>query len=513
MSYKLDLNLFTRQGAFLSVFALLLLMSAIRSVSFAQQTPEPATTKSDSGPCIINPHFNAGNVDCGIAVDMKKSPFYPSRASTAKEGGYLDINMFDPPEICQGCHQEIYNQWKGSMHSNAWNDPVYLALMRAASKATKGLTDNLCIGCHTPIGLTTGESSPGGEKLSQISKNGVQCDFCHNISASTGIGNASFVLTPHKYGRSLKFGPFKDASSPYHDTTYSDLHTKSELCGTCHNVTHPLNRIPIERTYDEWKDSPYPGEGIGCQECHMSPGPGFRKNPGRAAIGAKEREHIFTHYFVGGNTLVTAMLGSEQHVQLAREMLQSAAKMEIISVKNMRRGATATVVIRVHNSGAGHKLPTGFPEGREMWVDFSVLNEKGSEIYRLGRVDGKGRLEEGTRNFKVVLGDAAGNIIDVEVWKATRILHDNRILPRGYADVRFDVPIPLDIKGKLTIKADLCYHSFSQAFVDHLLGKDAPKVPTVIMTSLTGQAEVALSALPGGKEVSASASANQYRQH
>jgi len=82
-----------------------------------------------------------------------------------------------------------------------------------------------------------------------------------------------------------------------------------------------------------------------------------------------------------------------------------------------------------------------------------------------------------------------------EVWKATRILHDNRILPRGYADVRFDVPIPPGITGKLTIKADLCYHSFSQPFVDHLLGKDAPRVPTVIMTSLTGQAEVAQ---PGG---------------
>ena len=56
-----------------------------------------------------------------------------------------------------------------------------------------------------------------------------------------------------------------------------------------------------------------------------------------------------------------------------------------------------------------------------------------------------------------------------------------------------------DIEGKLNIKADLCYHSFSQAFVDHLLGKNAPKVPTVIMTSLSGQIEVALRGLQGGK--------------
>jgi len=500
MSYKPVHNRITKPGAVLVAFALLAFLSAFRCTPAAYAASEPTATSTDFGTCIVDPHFNAGNVDCGIAVDRKKAPYYPFRAETAVTGGNLDIDMFDPPETCRGCHQEIYSQWKGSMHSNAWNDPVYLALMRESSKATKGLTDNLCIGCHTPIGLTTGETTPGGERLSPISRNGVQCDFCHNISATTGIGNGAFVLTPRKYGRSLKFGPFKDAVSPYHDTTYSELHTKSELCGSCHNVTHPLNRIPIERTYDEWKDSPYPAEGIGCQECHMSPGPGFKKNPGRAAIGSKEREHIFTHYFVGGNTVVTAMLGSEKHAGLARKMLQSAARMEIISIQNVLPGATARVVLRVHNSGAGHKLPTGFPEGREMWVDFSVLDGKGKQLFRLGRIDAEGRLEEGTRNFKVVLGDDAGNRIDLEVWKASRILHDNRILPRGYADVSFDVPIPSDIAGKLNIKADLCYHSFSQAFVDHLLGKNAPRVPTVIMTSLTGQTEVALPGLPGGKQ-------------
>ena len=447
-----------------------------------------------SAPCIIDPLYNAGNVDCGVASDKKKSPFFPSRIVTSAKGGLLSIGQFEPPETCKVCHAEIYNQWKGSMHSNAWNDPIYLALMRAASKATNGLTDNLCIGCHTPIGLTTGESTPAGERLGEIARKGVQCDFCHNISDTIGVGNGSFVLTPRKYGRPLKFGPFKDAKSPYHDTAYSELHTVPAFCGTCHNVTHPINRIPIERTYDEWKDSPYAAEGIGCQECHMTPGPGYVKNPGRAAVGGKEREHIFTHYFVGGNTMVPAMLGSELHAKLAKEMLQGAARMEIISVRNVRPGGKASVTIRVHNSGAGHKLPTGFPEGREIWVDFRVLDDNGKEIYRLGRLNGEGKLDQGAHTFKVVLGDDAGNIIDLEVWKATRILHDNRILPRGYADLSFDFQLPEEMEGKLVIKADLCYHSFSQAFVNHLLGKDAPEVPTVIMTSVAEQKDI-------GKEV------------
>jgi hypothetical protein len=43
----------------------------------------------------------------------------------------------------------------------------------------------------------------------------------------------------------------------------------------------------------------------------------------------------------------------------------------------------------------------------------------------------------------------------------------------------------------VAIEADLCYHSFSQALVNLLLGDDAPTVPTVIMISVSGEAEVA----------------------
>jgi len=490
MPHKLDVSGSSRpKSALIAIAAFLFLAGNFAPGCLGNA--DAAQTDADSAPCIIDPLHNAGNFDCGVALGKKKAPFYPSRITTGSGEGLLGIDLFDPPELCQGCHPEIYRQWKGSMHSNAWHDPIYRALALRASNATKGLTDNLCIGCHTPIGLTTGEASLTGDKMGKLASNGVQCDFCHNISAATGVGNGAFALTPRKYGRPLKFGPFEDAKSPYHDTAYSELHTVSELCGTCHNVTHPFNRIPIERTYDEWKDSPYAAAGIGCQECHMTPGPGYTKNPGRAAIGAKQREHIFTHYFVGGNTLVPGMFGSEEHAALAREMLQGAAKMEIISVRNVVPGEMATVVIRVHNSGAGHKLPTGFPEGREMWLDFRVLDGSGAEIYRLGRLDDRGHLAEGTQSFKVVLGDDEGNIVDLEVWKATRILHDTRILPRGYADVSFDFKVPAGSAGKLALKADLNYHSFSQAFVDNLLGKDAPKVPTVTMTSLSGQAEVA----------------------
>jgi len=299
-----------------------------------------------------------------------------------------------------------------------------------------------------------------------------------------GIGNGAYVLTPKKFGRPLKFGPFRDAVSPYHDTTYSELHTNSALCGMCHNVTHPFNGLPIERTYDEWKDSIYAAQGIGCQECHMTPGPGYTKNPGKATPFSKEREHIFTHWFVGANAMVPTMLGAPTHAEMARENLRASATIEFVSPPDrVKPGEFVTIAVRVTNVGAGHKLPTGFPEGREMWVDLKVTDAGGKEVYRLGAVK-NGRTEPGTQSFKVIMADDAGKIIDLELWNATRIVSDTRLLPKGSADLAYRFKLPADAKGPFTVTADLNYWSFPQYIVDILLGGQTPRSPVIKMASV-----------------------------
>ncbi|VFM97501.1 MAG: Cytochrome c554 and c-prime [Candidatus Kentron sp. G] len=137
---------------------------------------------------ILPPTYNAGHVDLGVAKQDSDHPFFPSRAYTA-DGKKLDIGKFDKPEVCGSCHKKIYSQWKGSMHSNSWPDPIYRGLLKLASKRTGGKVDNLCLGCHAPVGLTTGQASATGENMSELASNGVQCDFCHNISAARGVGN------------------------------------------------------------------------------------------------------------------------------------------------------------------------------------------------------------------------------------------------------------------------------------------------------------------------------------
>ena len=238
----------------------------------------------------------------------KQPPFFPSLINT-HTGKPVKSSEFTSPDVCGGCHTEIYRQWNGSMHSHAYVDPVFQALWKLGSKETEGLTDKLCGGCHTGIGTVSEEvvMKDGEFQVSEIARRGVQCDLCHTVVKSTFLEtpthepqNASIVLEPGE----VKRGPYKDSRSPFHETAYSELHTKSEFCANCHHVFHPVNNFHIERTYDEWKYSIYAQKGIQCQDCHMMPVEQAietaktlkkQKNPGKASTTGPERDQVYTH--------------------------------------------------------------------------------------------------------------------------------------------------------------------------------------------------------------------------
>ena len=453
---------------------------------------KPGDAAPPAGYGLVLMPSNTGYLDPMIAEEGK-SPFFPSRAMT--DGRTLTPAMFDEPEFCAGCHLDIYNQWKNSMMAHAWDDPVYRSLLDLATKENDGKVDRFCVGCHSPVGLVTGEvkSTAGSftdQGLSKVSLAGVHCDVCHSISGAHGTGNGSFVLAPRMVGDRIKLGPRKDAMSPGHHTAYSELHTRSEFCATCHNVTHPFNRMPIERTYDEWRDSPYNAQGVQCQDCHMMPRPGVRRNPGKASPLGKDRDSVYTHGFVGGNVAVLVHLGADAQAKLTREMLRSAATIELVELpRSIPAGGLARLAVRVTNSGAGHKLPTGFPEGREVWIDLTVHDALGRQVYRLGAVK-DGATEPGTKSFKVELGDPKGNPVRVKAWEADRILFDTRIPPMGYAEEDYAFNVPRDARGPLTVRARLNYWPFSPAFLKELMGDKAIRTERVEMAVTEGKIDV-----------------------
>jgi len=397
--------------------------------------------------------------------------------------GAIESSDFDDPTVCKGCHAEIYNQWDGSMHSIAYTDPVYLKEEEMASRDTDGLTDTYCARCHTPIGVLAGEVPPIGlENLSEISKKGIQCDFCHSVDKSTGIGNGAFVVSTD----GIKRGPYDDSKSPYHGSMFSDLHTKSEFCGMCHDVNHPVTGIPIEETYTEWKEGPY-NSTTQCQDCHMTPGiTHFETNPGKASGIGPERDHVYTHHFVGGNAAVTGVIGSEVHQRMAEERLKSAATLELeIEKKDNKAGIT----VKVTNIGAGHKLPTGLTEARELWIEIMATDATGNEIYHVGGLDSDGEVNPDAVMYRAVLGDAEGEPT-AKVWEVESTLSDNRILPKETRVETFRFEMPDDVKGPVTVEAKLNYRSASQKLLDKLFGEGAVVAPVIEMAGAEGTIEV-----------------------
>ena len=424
-------------------------------------------------------------------------PFYPHRANT-RDNKTLPASAFEnTEEVCSACHQDIYKQWRSSVMSRSWDDPIYRALLKQVSEATGGRLDNFCTGCHTPLGLTTGQitsdlnRSPIEKAAAEHPLPGVDCEACHNYSSRTGQDNGAYVLTPMLNGKPTKFGPYRDAVSPYHETVYSELHTRSEFCSVCHNVTHPFTSTAIERTYDEWHQSQYAFNYKECQSCHMP------NITGKAAIMGPERHDLSTHYFNGGNVALLNYFGEKENAQRSRDLLKRAGAIEFVELPTFIAGKDATVKIKVSNKGAGHKLPTGFPEGRQMWIYFTVTDAKGAVVYRSGAVK-DGKTEPGTEDFKVHLGDKDGNTVDTEIWLVTSVLADTRVLPNGYDIRTFHFPVPPKAEGPFKLEAKLNYWPFSQALADQLLGPG--KMPIEIVTIASADTNVAVTKVDRGRD-------------
>ncbi len=437
-------------------------------------------------------------------VDGQRFQFPPSYI-TVPGGRRLTEADFGDPAICAGCHPKQYEGWKGSMHANSFKDPVFQKLWHLAEEATGGALMNHCGGCHSPIGVTTGSIVHDRENAKftagPLAEKGVSCDVCHTITKSNFLatatmehGNASFEIDP-RGPSGPKRGPFKDAVSPFHATEYSPLHKKADFCGNCHNIFHPTNGFPVERTYDEWKYSVYARKGIVCQDCHMNSVAIAKRvaaelKPaedladaglgGFAGIGAmKQRKVVHEHGFVGGNTVVTAMMQGKEskNYQQAIERLQSAAEVELRF--EPRGDGLSDLVVKVTNVGAGHNLPTSLTDVREIWVEVIIRNAAGEVIYSNGRLDDHRELDyENTTIFNAIAVDDAGKVTHMP-WEVARFVKDTSIPPKGYDLSRYTFRAP---EGEaVTAEVRLNYRSFSQHMADVVLGKGVLEVPVVEM--------------------------------
>ncbi|MGD9141785.1 MAG: hypothetical protein PVJ42_09630, partial [bacterium] len=354
------------------------------------------------------------------------------------EGAILD----DPDHSCATCHGnfdedvEPWFVWRGSMMAQAARDPFFFACMAIAEQDAPSAGD-VCIRCHSPGGWQEGRSvDTSGGLLNAKDRHGVHCDFCHRMvdfdyvaGVSPAIDVAALATVdplPLQYGNGqfindfnpIMRGPYSDAEAS-HAFVESPFHRSADLCGTCHDVSNPVflqpapgdyvpsafdaphpdmyvrNMFPVERTYSEWSASEYAASGVyapqfagnkpdgmvsTCQDCHMRDVTG----KGCSESGAPTRDDLPLHDMMGGNIFVVDIIQNFYPDEVDVAQLQ-AAKARAEQMLGLAATLDVTpedfgVTVRVTNE-TGHKLPSGYPEGRRVWLNVKGLNAADSLIY------------------------------------------------------------------------------------------------------------------------------------
>lgn len=267
---------------------------------------------------------------------------------------------------CGQCHQDFYDEWRTTIHSQAWTDPYFQADWEFDGK------QHICIHCHTPLDRQQPHKVLGYRDKNRwdpilednpdydasLQHEGVTCTACH-LRDGKILGVLGNTNAPH---------PVEKLDDP------------NKVCVRCHLVKSEewgvFTRFPpcgtvaeIEQTRSSGtiKESPaaksnksgeviIPDTALGCVNCHM---PLIERPLVKGGPIRKARQHLWR----GGHD--PAMVKKALDVKLE----------EVSSKNNGKRVFSLTLV----NTGTNHYLPTGTPD-RYLSVQFRVYDNKGNVI-------------------------------------------------------------------------------------------------------------------------------------
>jgi hypothetical protein len=417
----------------------------------------------------------------------------------------------DSPVGCATCHgnydsaKEPYFNWQGSMMANAARDPLFLANMTIANQDAANSGD-LCLRCHFSRGWLAGRSVPtDGSRMEEEDKHGINCALCHRMVNpvyvagvsptndlpilnalpfdGTNYGNGMFVIDPN----GLRRGPYTN-SVLGHDSLGSPFHRTAAFCGTCHDVSNPAftkdeNGVyqpnafnapsatfsphfmaPVERTFSEWLASDYnttngvyapqfagsrpDGKVSTCQHCHMRTTSGYVANT-NVNPGIPLRTDMGLHDMTGGSVWLAGLMTNQSNAAAAQAGIARANFMLTNAATLTVGDSNGLVKVTVTNE-CGHKLPTGYPEGRRVWVNVqffdaatNLLGESGAYNTSTGVLthDTAAKIYEVHPGIDTNISGLLGLAADASLHFVlnNKIYEDNRIPPRGFSNAVFEL--------------------------------------------------------------------------
>jgi len=484
----------------------------------------PAPTTTDSG----------GFFPARIITRGERGDFERIREDVERLGFAADTTIGSA--TCARCHADIVEQWKASAHRfSSFNNPFYRAAVERL-RDDGGLQESqFCAGCHDPAIMLAGNMTKEIDPLTPESQAGLTCLSCHAIDRLHGVvGNGNYNVadeTPSPYlfddasgglGRFTADLLIKSKPGEHKRALLKPFFRKAEYCSTCHKVSLdvPINGYRWLRgqdEYDAWHDSGVshnaartfylPGVARQCQDCHMP------REPAPLGDVSARDGMVRSHRFLAVNTALPYIRGDFETIRRMESFLAGRLRIDIFAMQRetgervlavnrvkprVPAGETVIFEVVVRNKGVGHTFPGGTNDSNQGWIDFSVTDESGREIYRSGALDETRRVDPSAHFYRVVMvrhDGTEGSERDAQNFHVPAFA---RVIGPGTADLaRYEVRVPADAKGKLRIEAKLNWRKFNRDYTEfvfktrgmmvpdlpHLKGQEVPDLPITLLAS------------------------------
>jgi tetratricopeptide (TPR) repeat protein/nitrate/TMAO reductase-like tetraheme cytochrome c subunit len=451
-----------------------------------------------------------------------KNPYAPGNLSVEGKG-FIQPGAFPTAEYCGTCHQEAYSQWRQALHSNAFRTPFYRASVNLLIRdKTRGIAfARHCDSCHNPIGVLSGALTEDSKvDRARFDSDGLTCMTCHSVvkvdytevNGSLEMGVPS-VIVDDKGKRIPGQVPFDEIlrhPERHSKAVMHDFLRTPEFCASCHKANLPatLNDYKFIRaftTYDEWQQSKfsqrnpltfYTADFKTCQGCHMA-----RSAPELPEYGAKDGTFA-SHRWLAGNTAVPFYYGFDAQLRKTIDFLRSGnfLNVDVFALKEasserliaplgrvsytLTPSDIVTAFVVIQNRNIGHSLIPEVRDLYEAWVEFTVNDQGGHEIYHSGFLKPDGMLEPGAHSFTNRPVTEKGDFVDNhKVWTIHSVAYDNTVQAGRSVLVRYRFRLPADARGSITVTAKVNYRHLRQSYLNNVLGTDHPSYPVVEIAS------------------------------
>lgn len=305
-----------------------------------------------------------------------------------------------------------------------------------ASATLEGIS---CAACHSTIGPVSLHASrrrgtyEGNATWTSFSTGSTFLSRPEDARGTPGIANSGYLLDA-----ALLLGGGSDGAlvHPRAPRETHDYLASSEFCGACHDVrlfgtdvrgaSRGENFKRLRNAYSEWRDWSDAETRAGrpaatCQDCHMSLYPGTCAPGGAGGEGCPSGTHfvarapgdrarglvapssasavdVASHWFTSVDLPMSEALGDElldrPGVDANGTPLGLRARRELLLRHTFRfalgaaerRAGLLRLPVEIENVGAGHRVPAGFSQEREVWVALRVADASGRVVYEAGEL-------------------------------------------------------------------------------------------------------------------------------